>query len=125
MTTPCGVYQAVARRLSTKPKALFASPSYGIGDLIRDLIDDKLEQAREQIRQQGGDDPEGQAHRSLARWLKRTVGRAWCESHSYRQAIVRLGLAYLEGDDRLERSLEAWLLAESVPQGELRDAGGL
>ncbi len=103
------VYQAVARRVALPPRQLFATPSYGVGELIRDVVDDKVAEA-------------GSA-REVEQWLRSVVGRAPCESHSFRQAVVALGLAHLWDDVHKAPRLEAWLLGEPVPPGELREAG--
>jgi hypothetical protein len=110
------VYRAVARRIAMRPAEVLVSPNYGIGDLVRNVVDDALEKAA------GSGDGAG-ARESVERWLSKTVGRAPCESHSYRQAVVGLGLAYLREDQATEQRIEAWLLGEPVPQAELRDTG--
>jgi hypothetical protein len=116
------VYRAVARRIAMRPVGgeVLAAPNYGLGDLIRNAVDDALART-------GGELDDGgvsrEARGSVERWLSRTVGRAPCESHSYRQAVVGLGLAYLREDQASEQRIEAWLQGEPVPQAELRDAG--
>ena len=117
------VYQAVARRLAARPSAVLTAPSYGLADLIRDHVDDQLEQAEVTLAASGEADPAVAAKAQVRRWLERTVGRAPCESHSYRQAVVALGLAYLDRDDELERALAAWLSGEPVPPAQVRPAG--
>lgn len=117
------VYQAVARRLSARPGEVMSAPSYGLADLIRDRIDDQLQAAQVSAAERGVTDPQKQAGQEVRQWLKRTVGRAPCESHSYRQAIVALATAYLDGDDTLEQALAAWLSGEPVPSAAVRAAG--
>ena len=117
------VYQAVARRLALSPRQAMAQPDYGVGDVLRSHLDDRLAEARGQLAQAGASDPQAAARQAALEWLDNTVGRAPCESHSYRQAIVALGRAYLEGDRAAERVLEAWILGEPVPMGELRPHG--
>lgn len=110
------VYRAVARRIGTRPARLLQAPNYGIGDLIRSHLDDAL--ARTAV-----PEGEGTARQAVEQWLSRTVSRAPCESHSFRQAIVGLGLAYLKDDRQTEQRLEAWLLGEPIPPSDLRDTG--
>lgn len=117
------VYRAVARRVAMRPRSVLDAPHYGLADLVRSLVDDRVEHAEAALREQGASDPGSEARAAVGQWLRRTVGRAPCESHSYRQAVTSLALAYLDGDYSLEQMLEAWLLGEPVPQGELRDAG--
>ena len=117
------VYQAVSRRLSSRPGGLLTTPSYGLADLVRDHLDDQVEQAEVTLAAKGVEDVEAAAGAEVRRWLKKTVGRAPCESHSYRQAVVALGLAYLDGKDEEERALEAWLAGEPVPPAAVRGAG--
>ena len=71
----------------------------------------------------GVSDPTSQARREVARWLERTVGRAACESHSFREAVVAFCLAYVEGARARARTIEAWLLGEQVPLSEMRALG--
>lgn len=111
------VYRAVARRVAMRPKGPLAAPDQGIGDLLRSHLDDQLDR----LRAEGSDD--AAAQREVERWLERTVGRAPCESHSYRSAVVELGLAWIRGDRARERLAEAWLLGEAVPPKALRDLG--
>ncbi len=117
------VYRAVARRLAAPPRDVVAGASFGIGDVIRDLVDDRVERATDALRAKGEGDPEGAAKRAVDTWLRKTVRRAACESHSYRQAVVGLARAWLQGDEATEQRLEAWLLGEPVPVAEVRDAG--
>ncbi len=110
------VYRAVTRRVGMRPARLLQAPNYGIGDLLRNHLDDLL--ARSGVSQKdGGGLP------AVEQWLTRTVGRAPCESHSFRQAVVGLGLAYLRDDRQTEQRLEAWLRGEPIPPGDLRDTG--
>lgn len=117
------VYRAVARRIAMRPRGVLDAPHYGIADLVRSLVDDRLEHAEKALHEQAVDDPAAEARRAVGHWLRRTVGRAPCESHSYRQAVTSLALAYLDGSYTLEQTLEAWLLGEPVPPSELREAG--
>lgn len=107
------VYQNVAKNVATQPESILSPPSNGIGNLIRKVIDKKLDEAQEA----------GRPQLDTENWVKRQLGRAWCESHSYRQAVVQLALAYLEGDFSKEQSIEAWLLGEAVQNTELKEYG--
>ncbi len=117
------VYRAVARRLALRPANPLATPDIGIGDLIRSRVDAEVARVSAALGAPETAEAEARARDEVARWLDKTVARAPCESHSFRQAVVGLGLAWLRGDTALERRLEAWLLGEPVPPGELREAG--
>ncbi len=116
------VYQAVARRIVQKPEHLHAPPAYGIGTLLRNLVDRHVQRVQATAPNPG---PKAklQAHQEVEAWLTRTVGRAWCESHSFRQAITHFALAYLRDDIQAEQKLEAWLLGENIAVAQLRDFG--
>jgi hypothetical protein len=116
------VYRAVARRVALKPAQVLTAPNYGVGDVVRDSVDDAVGEAEKRLAERGAEAREA-ARRAVGEWLTATVGRAPCESHSYRQAVVGLARAYLEGDREREHRLEAWLSGEPVPPSELRDAG--
>jgi len=117
------VYRGVVKRVATAPREAMRTPEYGLGDLLRTHVDDALDRAIDEAKAAGSTDPESQARREVARWLERTVGRAPCESHSFREAIVGFGLAHLEGDRARARTFEAWLLGESVPVAQMRELG--
>ena len=117
------VYRAVARRLAMKPAQVMVAPNYGIGDVLRNHVDDALDRARQSFEAKAQKDATEQARAAVDEWLARTVARAACESHSYRQAVVAFCRAYLKEDARTEQRLEAWLTGEPVPPSELRDAG--
>lgn len=111
------VYQAVVRRLSLKPERAFGAMGYGLCDLLRRVVDGRL---GEGVDASSASAP-GRAE--VEAWLRRDVGRANCESHSYRQATVGFCLAYLRGDEALESALEGWLRGEAVPASAVREAG--
>ena len=111
------VYQAVARRIALRPAEALSAPNYGLADLVRNVVDDAVDAATDR----GASEEDARAE--AGQWLRRTVGRAACESHSFRQAIVALGRAYLADDPDAERPLEAWLMGEPVPVAEVRPAG--
>ncbi|MCL2325256.1 MAG: ATP-binding protein [Proteobacteria bacterium] len=108
------VYQNVASRITTAPETIMTPPAYGIGNLVRKVVDERLKPS------QGS--PE-QARAEVLHWINHTLARAWCESHSYRQAIAGLANAYLMADFRREQRIEAWLLGESIQNSELKDDG--
>ncbi len=120
---PLKVYQMVARRLTMRPRAALAAPNYGLADLLRNHLDDLRDAAEAKAEGRGENNAERSATREVDRWLDRTVGRSACESHSFRQAVVELGRAYLAGDRERERVLEAWLAGEPVPVKEVRPFG--
>ncbi|MFT5429784.1 MAG: hypothetical protein ACI9OJ_000456 [Myxococcota bacterium] len=117
------VYRAVVGRIALRSKALLSAPSYGIADLIRDRVDDELDRATAQLKEAGTPSADSEARAAVDQWLRRTVGRAACESHSFRQAIVAFGRAYLAGNDATEQLVAAWLMGEPVPPGPLREVG--
>lgn len=117
------VYRAVARRIAVRPANAFSAPSYGIADLVRNIVDDRLAHAEDAFRIKEVTDPAAEAVKAVATWLSKTVSRAPCESHSFRQAMTGLALAYLHGERQTEIGLEAWLLGEPVPQSEVRSSG--
>ena len=112
------VYRAVSRRLALRPARVMVAPNYGIADVLRNHVDDMVEKASASL---GGD--AAAARSEVDGWLQKTVARAACESHSYRQAVVGFCRAYVADDSRTESRLEAWLTGEPVPLGEVRDAG--
>ncbi len=110
------VYRAVARRVGRQPIKPFDAV-LGLPALLRELIDERLMSAR------AAGHSEVDARLDVERWLQTTVSRAPCESSSYRQAVVGFAMAHLERDWRLGSRLEAWLLGEAVPLGEVRSVG--
>ncbi|OIP44821.1 MAG: hypothetical protein AUK47_00310 [Deltaproteobacteria bacterium CG2_30_63_29] len=117
------VYRAVARRVAIRPSGAFSAPSYGIADLIRNIVDDRLAHAEEAFRGKDVTDATTEAIKAVSSWLTKTVSRAPCESHSFRQGMTGLAMAYLHADRQTEVALEAWLLGEPVPQAEVRASG--
>jgi hypothetical protein len=118
------VYRAVARRLGLEPARPMAEARYGLPEVLRGLVLDAVEGKRpaRAPRVMGGGGGEDGAE-ALERWLTRVLRRAPCESHSYRQAVVGFCRAVVRGDEAAEGLLEAWLLGEPVPLGELRTRG--
>ncbi|MBA2660651.1 MAG: DUF2791 family P-loop domain-containing protein [Bradymonadaceae bacterium] len=115
------VYCAVVRRIGLKPSSIMGAPSYGLADMLRNVVDDRIDTALAT-----GDASEAdlaRAKKAVDHWLQTTVGRTSCESHSFRQAVVGFSRAYLDQDYEREQLLEAWLLGEPVPQGELKEFG--
>ncbi|MFP4600436.1 MAG: BREX system ATP-binding domain-containing protein [Persicimonas sp.] len=113
------VYATVARRLAGGDRAA----GYGITELLRDVVDRRLAQAEARFRDGGADRPEQAARRQVERWLRREVGCTPCESVSFRKAIVEFALGWLGEDYGRVDKLEAWLRAEPVPRGEVREWG--
>ncbi len=114
------VYRAVSRRIGQKPARPFSMVT-GLPMLLRELVGARLEEARVEV--SGHRDAEAAAKMAVEGWLQESVGRAACESQSFRQAVVGFARAHLEGDWRTGSRLEAWLLGESVPMSEVREAG--
>ena len=106
------VYQNVASHLMLKPESILDEPQLGICNVIRRVIDSKLEEAT-------GSDPQAE----VTRWIMTKLSRAWCESHSCRQAIVQFALACLQNNYNREQMLEAWLLGENITVPELKECG--
>jgi hypothetical protein len=112
------VYANVARRIATRPDSPGEQARFGLTELLRNAVDARLEvlQADNSL------DPE-ESRRECRVWLRRVVGRAPCESSSFRRAVVEFCLAWLEDDFEREQRLEAWLRAEAVPRSDVRDYG--
>ena len=108
------VYQNVASHLMMEPSSIMDPPQLGICNVIRRVIDLKLDEAA-----QKSSDPQSE----VTKWLMTKVSRAWCESHSCRQAIIQLALACIQNNYNREQMLEAWLLGENITTPELRDCG--
>ena len=108
------VYQNVAGHLMIKPDSIMDPPQLGICNVIRHVLENKLDEASRKSA-----DPQA----DVTRWLMTKVSRAWCESHSCRQAIVQLALACLQNNYEREQMLEAWLLGENITASELKDCG--
>lgn len=108
------VYQNVASHLMMEPESILEPPQLGICNIVRRVIDHKLDQAAEKSA-----DPRAE----VTHWVMSKLSRAWCESHSCRQAIVNLALACLKNEYEKEQLLEAWLLGESVSASELKEYG--
>lgn len=109
------VYQNVASHLRLKPVSILEPPQLGICSVIRQVIDQKLDEAANSANPQ----------KTVEDWIHRTLSRAWCESHSCRQAVIKFAEATLKNDYQLEQPLEAWLLGESisVTSSQLKDSG--
>ncbi len=114
------VYTNVVRRIALKPSSVLGSASYGIGDLIRNVVDDSVDHA---LGQGVGEQEINRAKKAVDTWLLTTVSRTPCESHSFRQAVVGFARAYLDQNYEHEQLLEAWLLGEPVPPGDLKELG--
>ncbi|MGM0558245.1 MAG: BREX system ATP-binding domain-containing protein [Myxococcota bacterium] len=111
------VYANVARRIATRPPAPGEQTRYGFTELLRNAVDSRLDALQSDTH---GVDPE-EARRQCRVWLRRVVGRAPCESNSFRRAAVEFCLAWLDDDFEREQRLEAWLRAEPVPRSDVRD----
>ncbi len=105
---PLRVYQAVARGIALAPAEGELAPLMGLSDLLSEYADDLL--------------AENGAPAALE-FLKRTVRRTPCESHSYRQAVVSFLKAEVTGDDTATAVLGAWLAGEPVGSSAVREYG--
>ena len=105
---PLRVYQAVARGLGLAPPEGELVPVTGLTELLRDHADDLVaEHGRE----------------AAGRYLRSTIRRLPCESHSFRQAIVAFLKAEIDEDDDAAATLSAWLAGEPVNPAAVRDHG--
>ena len=105
---PLRVYQAVARGLATAPAEGDVSPMAGLTELLASHADDLVAESGEEM---------------ALRYLRRTVRRLPCESHSFRQAVVAYLRAEVEQDDDTAATLGAWLSGEPVTTGMVREHG--
>ncbi len=123
------VYATVARRIASGNISTGnTSTGYGITELLREVVDRRLAEAEARFRpsgasRRGADKPEQAARRFVECWLRREVARTPCESVSYRKAVVEFALGWLAEDYERVDKLEAWLRAEPVPRGEVREWG--
>ncbi len=102
------VYQAVARGLAAAPRGGELSPTPGLTELLSSVADDLVTSSG----------PE-----KALEYLRRTVRRLPCESHSFRQAVVAFLGAEIAGDDRAATTVGAWLSGEPVASALVRDHG--
>ncbi len=114
------VYATVARRITPAIESPLEARRFGFTELLRRAVDAHLEALEAELGR--GSDPD-RPRRACATWLRRVVGRAPCESNSFRRAVVEFCLAWLHRDYEKEQRLEAWLRAESVPRSDVRDWG--
>ncbi|MFU8804337.1 MAG: BREX system ATP-binding domain-containing protein, partial [Bradymonadaceae bacterium] len=114
------VYRAVVRRIGLRPATPLGAPSYGLPDMLRNLIDDRIDEA---LGHAYGDKEMERARDAVEHWLMSTVSRTPCESHSFRQAIIAFCRAYIRKEYEKEQIVEAWILGEPVPPGEVREYG--
>lgn len=109
------VYQNVASHLRLAPSSIMDPPELGIGSVIRRIVDKKLEEAEKN----GSANPT----KDVTAWFRNKLGRAWCESHSYRSAVIAFACASLENNFDEEQIFEAWLLGENITNTVLKDRG--
>ena len=105
---PLRVYQAVVRALCTAPAEGDSNPAAGLTELLASHADDLVEESGEP---------------AALRYLRRTVRRLPCESHSFRQAVVAYLKAEIEQDDESIAVVGAWLSGEPVPTSQVRSHG--
>jgi len=102
------VYQAVVRGLSAAPAEGELSPNPGLTELLTSLVDDLIAESGREM---------------ALEYVRRTVRRASCESHSYRQAIVSFLRAEIDGAEEIVAVVGAWLNGEAVNAAALREYG--
>ncbi len=102
------VYQAVVRGLSTAPAEGELSPNPGLTELLTSLVDDLIAESGSEM---------------ALEYVRRTVRRAPCESHSYRQAIVTYLRAEIAGNEEILAVVGAWLNGEAVNAAAVREYG--
>lgn len=108
------VYQNVACHLMLKPDSILDPPNLGICNVIRHVVEQRLADAAKE-----GADPKA----AVMDWVMSKLSRAWCESHSCRQAVAQFAIAVLEKDYRQEQILEAWLRGENIVDSRLKSCG--
>jgi len=114
------VYANVVRRIALNPPD-GGEPNEGIVQVISGAIDQRMDAEIAAQRAAGSAAPEEDAKTIVRRWLRRTVGTAPCESLALRNAMVAIGIAWM--DDRLHTvgDVESWLLGGDVPLSHLRE----
>ncbi len=102
------VYRAVASRLSLPPAAEGEQPVRGLPDVLRALVEERVAQV-------GRD--------AFLDWVRCSYERAGVEWHPFRRAVAGFLRAAAEDKPQGAGALEAWLLGEPVPPGEMRSFG--
>lgn len=114
---PVAVYRAVARGITPPPvPGSTDEPLPGFADLIRDTMRARFDAL---LAEHDGDEIEA---RKLAQaWIRSALQRAWCESASYRAAVVAIARSEVGGPDATP--VEAWIAGEPVPASAVRGLG--
>jgi hypothetical protein len=102
------VYQAVARGLTVAPAEGDLTSTPGLTELLQSYADDLISDSGAEM---------------ALEYLRRTVRRVPCESHSFRQAVVAFLKAEINGDDATSATVGAWLSGEPVTAGMVREHG--
>jgi hypothetical protein len=102
------VYQAVARGLTVAPASGELTSTPGLTELLQSYADDLISDSGAEM---------------ALEYLRRTVRRVPCESHSFRQAVVAFLKAEINGDDTTSATVGAWLSGEPVTAGMVREHG--
>jgi hypothetical protein len=102
---PLAVYRAVAQRIESPPGD--GEPIRGLDDLIRRCVEQRADEY-------GKDDTRA--------WIDQ-LARASFTRHSFRDAVVGLARAVLDGDEPVSRRIGAWLRGEDVSLTEAKLSG--
>ena len=102
---PLAVYRAVAQRIESPHGD--GEPIRGLDDLIRRSVEQRADQ-------HGKDDTRA--------WIDQ-LARASFTRHSFRDAVVGLARAVLDGDEPVARRIGAWLRGEDVSLTEAKLSG--
>jgi hypothetical protein len=103
---PLAIYRAVAQRIEL-PRGPDGEETRGIDDVIRhDLAARVAADGKEAARA----------------WIESTLGRAPLTRHSFRDAVVGLATATLDGDNDKAQRLAAWLRGEELTVAQAKAA---
>jgi hypothetical protein len=103
---PLAIYRSVAQRIEL-PRGDVGEQTRGIDDVIRHDLEARL----------AADGKE-----ATRRWVDATLARAPLARHSFRDAVVGLMRATLDGDDERAQRLAAWLRGEELTVAQAKAA---
>jgi hypothetical protein len=103
---PLAIYRAVAQRIEL-PRGPNGEETRGIDDVIRHDLAARV----------ASDGVEG-----ARQWIESTLGRAPLTRHSFRDAVVGLATATLDGDNEKAQRLAAWLRGEELTVAQAKAA---
>ncbi len=104
---PVSIYRAVARRVEL-PRGPEGEETRGIDDVIRRDLEQRI-----------AADGAG----ATRAWVDSSLARAPLARHSFRDAVVGLARALLDGDEDRVQKLGAWLRGEELTLSEAKSAG--